>query len=175
MSEADVLKALNIVASAMSPLTEDERTRVLTATASLYSVSVATGRRAPNERSAGDGEQPDEAENTLTDFVDLFDRANPKTDVDRAAVAAYWHQLIAGNGTWQSQPLNVALKDLGYPLKNVTDCLNSLQTRKPSWVRQVSKSGQSRQGRKTYKMTQAGINGVRAMLGKTPTADEDED
>jgi hypothetical protein len=48
-----------------------------------------------------------------------------------------------------------------------------LQERRPAHVRQVSKAGSSRPARKTYKLTTAGVNGVRAMLGRAPEAGED--
>jgi hypothetical protein len=105
--------------------------------------------------------------------VDLFDAANPRTDPERAEVAAFWFQVIQNNSSWQSQTLNNALKDLGHGLGNVTDALNSLQERRPAHVRQVSKAGSSRQARKTYKLTTAGVNAVRAMLGRPAEAGEE--
>jgi hypothetical protein len=167
------LKAMQAIAEAIEPLTEDQRTHVLGWASSRFDVVLPTQRAANGSPPAG-GQAGSKTEDvTFTEFVDLFDRANPKTDAEKAAVAGYWFQVIGGSSGWQSQPLNTALKDLGHGLGNITDSLDSLQERKPAWVRQVSKAGGQRQGRKTYKMTQAGINAVRAMLGRAPEAGED--
>jgi hypothetical protein len=60
--------------------------------------------------------------------------------------------------------LNTNLKNLGHGLSNVTDALTSLINRKPSFVLQTAKSGKSRQARKKYKLTRAGLDEVRRMI-----------
>jgi hypothetical protein len=167
------LTAMTTVAVALSGLDEGARERVLTWAASRFNITV--GRSAG--RSAGSGGSGDAGGSgeprEFAEFVDLFDAANPQTDPQRAAVAGYWFQVIQNNASWQSQTLNSALKDLGHGLSNVTDALDSLQERRPAFVRQVSKSGSSRQARKTYKLTTAGVNFVRGMLGRVPEAGEE--
>jgi hypothetical protein len=173
MTEDKELKAMSAVAEAISGLDEAEQARVLAWVASRFNVSIGPTRRGSGSAAADTGNGQEQGEVVFEAFVDLFDKANPKSDAEKAAVAAYWSQVIGGDATWASQPLNSALKDLGYGLGNITDALNSLQERKPAWVRQVSKSGQNRQGRKTYKLTQAGINGVRFLLGRAPEPGEE--
>jgi hypothetical protein len=167
------IMAMTTLSEELAALDESARERVLTWAASKFNVTIgrASGRgpgtdgRGSDENSGGSFE--------FAEFVDLFDAANPRTDPERAAVAGYWFQVIQNNSSWQSQTLNNALKDLGHGLGNVTDALNSLQERRPAHVRQVSKAGSSRQARKTYKLTTAGVNGVRAMLGRAPEAGEE--
>ena len=165
------LQAMQSLSRALAPLDENERGRVLTWAASRFGVTI-TRPRAANavEEDEGDGGGAPE----YPDFVDLYDAANPRTDVERAAVAAYWFQVIQGAPSFQSQGLNDALKNLGYPIKNITDALTSLQDRRPAQVRQVTKSGSTRQARKTYKMTIAGENAVRAMIGRVARPNGDE-
>lgn len=173
MSEDRELKAMSAVAAAISGLDEAEQARVLAWVASRFNVSFSPTRRGSGPAGADTSNGQEQAEIVFESFVDLFDKANPKSDAEKAATAAYWSQVIRGDATWASQPLNTALKDLGYGLSNITDSLNTLQARKPAWVRQVSKSGQTKQGRKTYKLTQAGINGVRVLLGRAPEPGEE--
>ena len=96
-------------------------------------------------------------------FVDLFDAATPKTDPERALIGAYWFQVVGGASDFQSQQVNEALKDVGHGVGNITDALSKLQRRKPALVRQVAKSGRTRQARKRYKITSAGIGAVHGM------------
>jgi hypothetical protein len=49
--------------------------------------------------------------------------------------------------------------------------LGALQGRKPALVRQVAKSGRTRQARKKYKLTTAGISAVRAMIARGEDAE----
>ncbi len=161
------------LSEALSTLDDAGRIRVLTWAASKFDVRLTKpGGRGSGGASAG-GEETGSERLEFAGFVDLFDAANPRTDADRAMVAAYWFQVIQNNASWQSQTLNSALKDLGYGVGNITDALQSLQDRRPARVRQVSKAGSSRQARKTYKLTTAGITSVRAMLGGT--AEEGEE
>jgi hypothetical protein len=167
------ITAMTTLSEVLSKLDESSRERVLAWAASRYNVSLGDpGHRAGSATGRGSDEGSG-ASSEFTEFVDLFDAANPRTDPERAEVAGYWYQVIQNNSSWQSQTLNNALKDLGHGLSNVTDALNSLQERRPAHVRQVSKSGSSRQARKTYKLTTVGVNAVRAMLGRPAEAGEE--
>lgn len=97
-------------------------------------------------------------------FAELFAVAQPKTDPDRALVAAYWVQVHGGLGQWPSRLLNVELKNLGKTVPNVTDSLTKNMRKKPPRVIQLTKSGSSKQANKTYKVTNEGIVYVQGML-----------
>ena len=88
----------------------------------------------------------------------------PRTEIDKAMVAAYWVQVCQGAGSFQSQSLNDALKDLGHRIGNITEALNQLKDDRPTLVLQLKKSGNTRQARKTYKLTQAGMARVEEMI-----------
>ncbi len=90
--------------------------------------------------------------------------AAPRTDPERALVAAYW--ASRDKRDFRAQEINGLLKDLGFGLSNVTDALNSLMTRKPNEVMQTRKSGAARQSRKDYRLTQAGKSRLREMLAR---------
>lgn len=99
------------------------------------------------------------------DIADLMQAASPKSGPDRALVVGFWLQNGEGHKEFGSQAVNSILKDLGHGLTNVTDTLTSLMRRKPQLVIQTKKRGTSKQARKQYRLTAAGIEAVRSMCG----------
>src|SRR5581483_2897913 len=95
---------------------------------------------------------------------DLMDAATPQTTADHVLVASYWFQVIQGKEDFTSQEVNAELKDLGQASKNITDSFSTLMKRKPPAVRQVQKTGSTRQARKKYRLTEPGIRTVQRML-----------
>jgi hypothetical protein len=95
---------------------------------------------------------------------DLIDRAEPTTGAEYALVATYWFQELQGAENVTGQQVNDELKDLGHGIANITEAFSTLQERRPALARQVEKSGSSRQARKRYRLTQAGIDRVHRML-----------
>jgi hypothetical protein len=95
---------------------------------------------------------------------ELFDAARPQTNGQRALVAGYWLQVCGGANDLSSQAINTELKHLGYGILNITEALEDLKATKPAHAIQLRKSGTSRQARKTYKITEAGIRAVETMI-----------
>lgn len=96
--------------------------------------------------------------------ADLYHAAEPKMEYEKAIVMGYWFQMHQGQPDFGAQEINNALKHIGYQIKNITDAFSSAMSRRPALVIQVQKSGTSRQARKTYKLTHAGIQWVRTKL-----------
>jgi len=89
---------------------------------------------------------------------------NPGTESESVLVAAYWHQVVQGVEHLDSQSLNAGLKNLGHGVGNVTRACSSLMRQKPALMMQVRKSGSTKQARKRYRLTAAGIQRIREML-----------
>lgn len=162
------IDAMSRVSSALSPLEEEARGRVLRWASERFGVAIGSDRR--SDRDADDaGEDPEgedvAKDNTYTDFADLVSDYAPRTDVDRALVAGYWFQVVQGQPTFQGAEVNRALTNLGHALGNVTDALSSNMSKKPQLVLQVGKTGRTKQARKTYKLSAAGVQAVKARLG----------
>ncbi len=163
------IKTMSIVYSALRELKQEEQERIL---------AWVVDRLGLNLRSRfGSGIRwVDSQDGALVqDFEEiaaLYDAAGPKTDPQRALVAAYWFQVMEKQPSLDSQALNSALKNLGHGLGNVTDALSSLMHRKPALVLQTQKMGKSRQARKKYKLTTAGIRAVEAMIGGSAGEEE---
>jgi hypothetical protein len=161
------LQAMEAVRKALEGLDEAARERVLRWTADKF--EVAPGQRGDVRGAAslvGSGDQDERAE--FEEVGELVDAAQPATGPARALVAAYWLQEVRGQQAgWSGGELNSSLKNLGHGLANVTKTLDSLKAKRPALVMQVGKSGRSRQARKTYKLTAAGVRAVREMLANT--------
>jgi hypothetical protein len=164
------IKAMGTIAGALVDLDKEAQARVLDWAARRFDVSLPSGgspsgrgrREGRNGGGGSDLNPPEDVE--FQDFVDLFDGAGPRTDAERALVGGYWFQIIGGSSDFQSQEVNTALKDVGHGVGNITQALDQLQNRSPALVRQVAKSGRTRQARKKYKLTTAGTAAVRRML-----------
>lgn len=169
------IEAMSAVATALADLDEDQRGRVLRWAAERYGVALPTGgarqgRGAPDPEGEGDPDAVTQDEITaedpeFADFGDLFAAADPKTNEDKALVAAYWRQVHEGEEKWQATALQKDLRNLGHAIPNITDALTSNIRKRPQRIIQLQKAGAAKQARKTYKVTREGLVYVQGMLG----------
>lgn len=146
--------AMRVVAETLQQLDEETRARVLTWANQKY--GLPTNGLAP-------GSPGRLRPTTEQDFPDLFDATDPGSDEERVLVAAYWVSKHDGVVDMDAQTLNSMLKDLGYPVSNITRALGRLQVRRPALVRQVQKAGSTKQARKKYRLTVEGAKAVEEM------------
>lgn len=158
------IEAMMKVSAALASLDEDAVARVLRWAAERYSVGELRSKKGLASKDAGEVSDGSSNNSRYQHFAELFGAANPKTDMEKALVAAYWFQALQAKTSFQSAELNKELKDMGHVIGNITDALSSAQSRKPALVIQLKKSGSSRQARKTYKLTNSGVSAVEAML-----------
>jgi hypothetical protein len=174
MSDPEI-QAMSTVATALADLEEDARGRVLRWAAERYGVTMPKdGRHGGGSINDGGGghngaaripeEEIARESPTFEHFAELFAMAQPKSDADKALVAAYWVQVHEGQSQWQSRRLTTELKNLGHSLSNITNALTADMNRKPQLVIQLKKSGSAKQANKTYKVTHEGIVYVQGML-----------
>lgn len=165
--EADLeFAAMRTVYSALEPLDDDARARVLAYVASRLEIGVA----APVIKQA-DTVVVDEAATPsptsapkFNTFAELFSAASPKSSADKALLAGYWLQVCEGAQNFDSASANKILKHLGEGLANVTNAIDTLKNQKPQLALQLRKSGTTQQARKTYMVTAAGTKAVETML-----------
>jgi len=159
------IEAMSAVAVALRDLGADERSRVLRWAAERFAVELSDSTlRSKNQISSLSDDDVVADSPAFEHFAELFAAAQPKTNEDKALVAAYWIQVFGGQDKWQSRALNVELKNLGHAIPNITDALTSNIKKKPQRVIQLTKSGSSRQALKTYKVTHEGLVYVQGML-----------
>jgi hypothetical protein len=158
MSGDKELDAMATIAGSLAKLDEPEIARVVRWAADKFKVELGVGRvraaEAPLANSDGEFE----------DLATLFDAVRPKTDAEKALTCGFWFQVVKGQKDLEAQPLNAELKNLGHGLGNITDAMTSLTSRSPSLLIQTQKSGTSRQARKRYRLTTAGIDFIRRRL-----------
>lgn len=172
------IAALSSISSALDGLDPEAQTRILNWAAQRYDVAPSgagqqrrASRGAAGSTSEGVGDS-NGAHQEYAAFVDLFDASNAKSEADRALIGGYWFQELKGEPTFQAQQVNNELKELGQGASNITDALGALEGKKPAQIRQVGKSGRTKQARKTYKLTAAGVNAAKAMVARNPGGDE---
>lgn len=161
------INAMSEIINSLVDLDDEARVRVLRWVADRYGIQIGKVTAHTSKVAQGSDEEP---ESEFEDVATLYDRANPKTDAEKAIVVGYWFQEIEGKSELGSQEINTQLKHLGHGVKNITSALSDLIKRKPRLVIQVQKSGKSQQARKKYKITNEGVKFVKKML----LSDQDE-
>jgi hypothetical protein len=165
------ITAMGTIDKALGGLDEEAQKRVLRWAIDKFGggeVKLGSGRRAAG---SGNGSEDETNPSEYARISDLMDVAGPTSTADHVLVASYWFQVIQGKDDFTSQEVNAELKDLGQASKNITDSFSTLMKRKPPAVRQVQKTGSTRQARKKYRLTEPGIRAVQKML-KGETSDE---
>ncbi len=115
------ISAMTAVSSALGALDEDAQGRVIRWAAVRYGLALPSPNRtspkldAGPERELTDEGIADEAP-AFTHFAELFAKVQPKTDPDKAPVAAYWLQTMQGQDKWRSAELQKELKNLGHAI-----------------------------------------------------------
>ncbi len=162
------LAAIHTVFGALNPLEPDSRQRVVSYVVARLDISPVLSDRV-NAAPVADrvNEQlPDlGCRESFETLAELFDAAGkPEKHPIKALVVGYWLQVCQGADSFHSLSVNKALKDLGYGIPNITQAMNGLKDRNPAFVNQLTKSGKSKQARKTYKVTKAGIEALEEMI-----------
>jgi hypothetical protein len=100
----------------------------------------------------------------FSNFAEIVAAASPKSTADKALLAGYWIQIWEGKPNFDGFAANTLLKHLGEGLANVTNAIDALKNQKPQLVLQLRKSGMTKQARKTYLVTAAGVKAVENMI-----------
>jgi hypothetical protein len=158
-------KAIGEIAGIVEALAEDQRGRVIRYILERFNIAGVSKSTKASAGSPG-AEFKTDIPADFDDFASLADACNAGTDSLRALVAGYWLQVLQGAQSFDAQSANNELKNLGHPSANITVALGTLIKQKPSLVLQLRKSGNTKQARKLYKVTEAGIRVVRAMISE---------
>jgi hypothetical protein len=171
-SVGNEIGAMSAIDTAMTELDRDEARRVLTWAVDKFApdgISIGGSQKKIDREESEDSStredgQTDTSPNEYQRISDLMDAASPSSIVEWVLVGSYWYQVVQGHENFSGQTVNSDLKDLGHGSKNITDSYNSLIRRKPPLVRQVEKTGRSKQARKKYRLTNEGIRNVERMI-----------
>jgi len=161
------ITAMGTLASALDGLSEEARARVLSWARSRY--GSAAGAAAPSAARVGEAGRHRSALDSFATLGELMGASSPESDDRRALLAAAFISHRAEGGTFTGAQVNGALKHLGHGVDNVTRVLDALIAQRPALVVQLRKSGASRQARKLYKVTEAGLQEAqRLIIGAPP-------
>lgn len=159
--------AIKSIVEALSGLEEEERHIVLDYINRRYGTASPARHTEGTRSGAGTGgsaAEDGDASSQFDSFPELYHAAQPQTDAEKALVGGYWLQVCEGRDSFDSFSVNQSLKDMGYPVGNITRAFDALMKQNPRLVQQMKKSGSTRQARKLFKVTQAGIKRVEEMI-----------
>jgi hypothetical protein len=162
--------AIGEIAGIVGELEEDQRGRVIRYILERFNITGALRDTKASAAAPKQEPQPDSSAE-FEDFASLVDAARPESDSMRALVAGYWLQVCKGGQSFDAQSANTELKHLGHPSSNITTALGALINQKPALVLQLRKSGNTKQARKSYRVTESGIRRVKSMLSGTEGAE----
>lgn len=159
------IQAMSKIAEVLGVLDDDAKTRVLRWASDRYGITLTVHKKKGiDPKDSGDSStevDTDPAEHES--LAELFADASPNTEAEKVLVAGYWHQK-QGCEKLESAPINKDLKDLGHGIGSMNHAFGALMKEKPQLAIQLKKSGTSRQARKEYKITKAGLQKVEQML-----------
>ncbi len=158
------IEAMGSIDKALTALEPEEQKRVLRWAVDKFAAGASKVGDGASGSVTNNATEGNEGSGEYSRISDLMDAAVPTTTADHVLVASYWFQIVQGQEDFTSQAVNGELKDLGQESKNITDSFNTLMKRKPPAVRQVQKTGSTRQARKKYRLTEPGIRTVQRML-----------
>jgi hypothetical protein len=161
--------AIQTLYSALEPLDEDARERVLGYVAARLEITLNAKLKAATTSSFANEEEAEVAEEQkgapkFASMAELFEATQPTSNADKALVAGYWLQVCQGADDFDGQSANKELKHLGHGMANITNAVEALKNQKPALALQLRKSGKSQQARKVYKVTVAGIKRIETMI-----------
>ena len=169
------LEAIQTIANIMSELSAGERRRVaawLSAYAEEDAPASATSDRADSSGYAWSGIGSDgagagaDAEPTspMDSFEALYETVAPKTNGQKAVVAAYWLEKHDGLESWTTHNVNKQLQALGARVSSLSIVLSNEVKSKDPKVHMLEKQGGSMQARKSFALTQAGVDFVEGRM-----------
>jgi len=157
------LEAMKAVAEAIEPLEDAARARVLRWVSDHFKVKHVSRNEAERVLEVAGDPTSQPTAPTFESVGELFAAAAPSSDAEKALVAGYWLQVEKGQVGFGTQEINTELKHLGYGIGNITRAFDALKKTKPQQVIQLRKAGTTKQARKTFKLTEAGIRAVESM------------
>ena len=98
------------------------------------------------------------------DLASLLARWTPTTMSDKALLGAYYLSRARGEETVTSQSINTELKRNGLAISNITRAIEANMRPDRPLMMQDGKKGSTKQARKQYRVTPAGVEAVERKL-----------
>ena len=164
------LMVMNSIADTMMPLSKEEQRRVLNWLEDYFGiydeemlpvdsdvvVIEPTGAEYIEDEVA-DEEEVAAAEPEILTLPAFFEQVAPKTAIQKIVTAAYWLDTEEGKATWKSFEVNKLLKSLDIKVSSVSGTLAIEAKKDDPMIVVLDKSSDSMQGRKTFRLSEAGF------------------
>ena len=161
-----MLDKINAAVSAYDPVIKEQARDILLKEA-FGAGPLKHGPAAKNDSKSNKGMNDVDGEQQVP-FNALIERWTPTTQADWALLGAYYFQRVVGNQNVMGLQVNKELKQHGYGVTNITDCFTTNMNADPARMLQTKKAGKSRQAKKLYLVTIAGIKYVEEKLNSIP-------
>lgn len=153
----ELLDEINTTISSYDPVLKEKARDILLERAFGGSAAAARPRGRPRSEPSGDG-------GAEGDLASLLTRWTPTTMSDKALLGAYYLARVRGDDTVTSQAINTELKRNGLAISNITRAIEAnMRPDRPLMV-QEKKMGSTKQARKQYRITPAGLEAVERRL-----------
>jgi hypothetical protein len=160
----ELLDEINLAISGYDPVLKERARDILLERAfgssgpAQASAPASRPRGRPRKESGGD------AGEDSVDLGSLLARWNPSTMSDKALLGAYYLSQVRGEENVTSQAINSELKRNGLAISNITRAIEAnMRPDRPLMV-QEKKMGSTKQARKQYRITPAGVEAVERRL-----------
>ena len=151
--------AMAALSEALDPLSDEVRVRVLAWARSRYAPAIGPAMSAAEPTPARVSGLA--GYTTLAEFVAA---CGADTDSGRVLATATFVTQRNAADSFTAAEIQSELKHLGYGVGNITRVIDGLSGQRPQLVVQLKKQGNTRQARKVYKVTEAGIQETQRML-----------
>lgn len=159
----ELLDEINRAISSYDPVLKERARDILIERAFGAPSSAPASAPGPRPRGRPRKEGGDEQGDSV-DLGSLLARWNPSTMSDKALLGAYYLSRVRGEETVTSQAINSELKRNGLAISNITRAIEAnMRPDRPLMV-QEKKMGSTKQARKQYRITPAGIDAVERRL-----------
>ncbi|MBV9774821.1 MAG: hypothetical protein JO040_12780 [Gemmatimonadetes bacterium] len=163
----ELLDEINQAISSYDPVLKERARDILIERAfgpSSGSDQASASAPAPRPRGRPRKESGGEGGEDSADLGSLLSRWNPSTMSDKALLGAYYLSQVRGDENVTSQAINSELKRNGLAISNITRAIEAnMRPDRPLMV-QEKKMGSTKQARKQYRITPAGVDAVERRL-----------
>ncbi len=158
----ELLDEINRTISQYDPVMKEKALDILLQRAFRGSASAPSSAQPARARVRG---RRDDAEGEEgPDLASLLSRWSPTTMSDKALLGAYYLTRVRGDDTVTSQAINSELKRNGLAISNITRAIEANMRPDRPLMTQEKKMGSTKQARKQYRITQAGLDLVERKL-----------
>ena len=162
----ELLDEINTAISSYDPVLKEKARDILLERAfgSVQAAPPSTASAAPRGRGRPRADASSGGGDETGDLGSLLTRWSPTTMSDKALLGAYYLTRARGEDTVTSQAINTELKRNGLAISNITRAIEAnMRPDRPLMV-QEKKMGSTKQARKQYRITPAGVETVERKL-----------